>query len=96
MAVVTTRDPRLWTPRYRAIRAWVLIRDGGLCQIHGPKCSHYATEVDHVVPRVDGGDVFDPSNMRASCKACNGWRAAKRTNDRRRYRTSVPEYETRL
>jgi 5-methylcytosine-specific restriction endonuclease McrA len=93
---MTTRDPRLWTSGYRAIRRYVLVRDGGLCQIHGPRCTKYATQVDHVVPRADGGDVYDPANLRAACRACNSGRSAERTNAQRKYRTSVPRYETRM
>ena len=85
------------TPAYRRTRLFVLIRDEYVCQIRGPKCRGYATEVDHVVSRADGGAVFDPANMRASCRPCNGGRSADRTNTmRRRYRTAVPDYEVRL
>jgi 5-methylcytosine-specific restriction endonuclease McrA len=93
---MTTRDPRFGSPRWKATRLYVLHRDRWLCQIRGPKCNHFATEVDHVEARADGGDMFDPSNLRAACKSCNGWRAAKRTNAQRPYRMSVPRYETRL
>lgn len=59
------------TQAWRRLRRAVLDRDLGLCQIKGPRCTRYATEVDHIVPRVDGGAVFDPANLRAACKACN-------------------------
>ena len=68
-------DALLCTSAYRRLRLAVLDRDGWLCQIHGPRCTRYATVVDHVVSRVDGGAVFDPSNMRAACRACNADRA---------------------
>ena len=93
-----TSDP-LWTSTYRRIRRYVLERDRFTCQIRGPKCNGYATEVDHVVSRADGGDVFDPGNMRASCRPCNSGRSAVRTNAMRRarrYLTGVPDYEVRL
>ena len=94
---MTTADPRLWSGAYRQVRRWVLDRDRHLCQIHGPKCTRYATEVDHIIARADGGEVFDPRNMRAACRMCNGYLSAKRTNSRpRHYRTSVAPYEQRL
>ena len=78
----------------------VLERDGGVCQIDGPRCTEAATEVDHVIARADGGPLFDPRNLRAACKACNGYQSAKRTNERRKgsrfYRTGVTDYEVRL
>ena len=95
---MTTHDPRLATPAWRAVRRVVLDRDLGLCQIRGPHCSKWATCVDHIVDRADGGDMFDPANLRAACRSCNGWRSAQRTNVRRgwRYRTGVASYESRL
>jgi len=92
---MATRDPRLWGRAYRELRLWVLARDGYLCQIHGPRCSRYATQVDHVVARADGGDLFNPANLRAACRPCNARLAANRTNALR-YRTTRAVYETRL
>ena len=57
------------------IRQRVLERDGYICQVHGPKCQGTATEVDHIVPVVDGGAWFDEANLRASCGPCNRGRA---------------------
>jgi 5-methylcytosine-specific restriction protein A len=73
-------DPRLWSRAYRALCRYVLDRDNNRCQIGGPRCTIHATEVDHIVPRADGGALFDVTNMRAACKRCNGWRSAVRTN----------------
>ena len=89
-------DPWLETATWRRVRVFVLNRDGWKCKIGGPKCLGWANEVDHVISRADGGPMFDPRNLRAACKPCNGGRAAKRTNDKYRYRNSVPSYETRL
>jgi 5-methylcytosine-specific restriction protein A len=90
-------DPRLTTRAYRNLARWVLDRDRGACQIHGPRCTRIATEVDHIISRGDGGDVYDVRNLRAACRACNGWRSAQRTNAMRyRYRTSVPTFDRRL
>jgi 5-methylcytosine-specific restriction endonuclease McrA len=94
-----TLDPRLDTQAYKRVRRYVLLRDRFACQIRGPKCKGYATCVDHVISRADGGDVLDPANMRAACVPCNGGRAADRTNAMRRaarYRTGLPTYDVRL
>jgi 5-methylcytosine-specific restriction endonuclease McrA len=95
---MVTIDPRLNTQAWQRLRAWVLARDGGMCQIRGPKCKRYATDADHIVSRAEGGDMWDPRNLRASCKPCNGGRSAWRTNAMRggTYRTSVPPYDTRF
>jgi len=95
---MTTQDRRLWTRAYRNLRLWILERDGHRCQIRGPHCTGYATQVDHILERADGGALFDPANLRAACAWCNGWRSAQRTNALRRYRyrTTVPTYDTRM
>lgn len=66
-----------WTlipPRTRAeIRRRVFSRDGYICQVRGPDCTGKAEEVDHIVPQALGG-VHDDSNLRASCRVCNGQR----------------------
>jgi hypothetical protein len=61
--------------RWRVVRLVILERDGYVCQVRGPHCSVAATEVDHIVPVADGGLVFDPQNLRASCRNCNTGRA---------------------
>jgi 5-methylcytosine-specific restriction endonuclease McrA len=84
---------------YKALRRMVLERDRYVCQVRGPRCTKVATEADHVISRADGGAVFDPRNMRAACAACNGWRAAERTNALRRaarYRTGLAHYDVRM
>lgn len=62
---------------WRRVRRLVLVRDGGVCQIRGRPCTLVATEVDHVVSPVDGGDWFDPGNLRAACKPCNAERGGR-------------------
>jgi len=80
---VTTYDWRLHTRQYRRLRQYVLDRDANVCQVRGPRCTTYATEVDHIIARADGGEVTNPANMRAACRPCNAWLAARRTNTRR-------------
>jgi len=74
------------------VRLAVLDRDLWLCQIKGPGCTRYATCVDHIVSRADGGEN-DPANLRAACLACNSRDSADRTNRRRGTRF---EYHTRF
>jgi HNH endonuclease len=88
------RGDALRSMAWQRIRIYVLERDRYRCKIRGAHCKGDATEVDHIVPRADGGALFDPDNLRAACKPCNGGRGAERTN--RKYRTSVPTYETRF
>ena len=91
---MTTNDARLGSRAYKRIRLYVLDRDRHICQIRGPRCTYFATDVDHIVARADGGDVWNPANLRAACRHCNGWAAAQRTNRRRGYTTTVLDYET--
>lgn len=60
--------------RWRKVRAAVLERDGGRCQIRGPHCRGTATQVDHVIPRAAGGSPLDPRNLRSVCAKCHSER----------------------
>jgi 5-methylcytosine-specific restriction enzyme A len=95
---MATQDRRLTTGAYRALRLAVLDRDRWLCQIGGPRCTKAATEVDHIVARADGGPVWDTTNLRAACRACNSRGGAEMTNARRafRYRNTTADYVTRF
>ena len=70
---MTRRPSRNWpggsTRRYRAIREFVLRRDGWLCQLNHPRCTQEATTVHHLDSRADYGD--DPARMVAACVSCN-------------------------
>ena len=48
------------------MRLSILSRDKGICYLCGLK----ATQVDHVIPRVDGGPT-KPWNLKAICGPCN-------------------------
>jgi 5-methylcytosine-specific restriction endonuclease McrA len=90
-------DAELGSPAWKRLRLFVLARDGGRCRIRGPRCKEWATEVDHVVARADGGDTWNPDNLRAACRPCNSAGGAEVGNRRRwRYSTTEPEYETRF
>lgn len=75
------------------IRLAVLERDGWICQIKGKRCLVRATEADHIVPVVNGGSWFDPTNLRAACKPCNtgrvGHQYSRRWQAARTYITVV-------
>lgn len=85
---VKHRDRRYSGAAWRDARVIVLERDGYLCRIRSKGCTTQATEVDHIVSPKGGGAFYDPSNLRASCRACNaargirtrldqGWRLAR-------------------
>lgn len=65
----------------KTVREYVMRRDGRLCQIckrHGR--NEEAKEVDHIIARADGGDVFDVNNCQAICLPCH---YAKTAQERR-------------
>jgi 5-methylcytosine-specific restriction endonuclease McrA len=57
---------------WRRVVAYVLDRDGGVCQLRLTGCRLVATTADHVIPFRDRPDLeLDPGNLRASCGKCN-------------------------
>lgn len=71
---MSERD-RVYGRQWREVRALVLARDGGVCQL----CRAKADAVDHIVPWRQGGAWYDPENLRAVCTPCNT-RRARRAN----------------
>ena len=71
----TGHFPRDWTKR----RQTVMQRDEGRCQIKGPGCLYWATEVDHIVPRSvgDKATMHHLDNLRAVCRPCHLARGRK-------------------
>ena len=58
------------TRAWRTIRGRVLNRDNHTCTLAWPKCTHTATEVDHIISKADGGtDTLN--NLRAVCPNCH-------------------------
>lgn len=57
----------LGTKKWKDLRLRVLARDGRICYV----CSGEANQVDHIVPRVKGGDMWDMDNLAAICARCN-------------------------
>ena len=66
----------LRTQSWKRLRKTVLERDGYECQIRGYRCKGQATEVDHIVPHIAGGDE-QLTNLRAACKPCNSAAGAR-------------------
>ena len=57
----------LVTGEWKKLRLRILARDGYVCAY----CGQEANQVDHVVAIANGGDVYDPENLVASCRRCN-------------------------
>lgn len=90
-----TRD-ELTTYRWKQLRKRVLAEET-VCWLCGlpldfdaPPKSRWAPSVDHVVPRSQGGSVFDRSNLRAAHAGHNSARG-----DGTRTRPAVPSPQSR-
>lgn len=70
--------------QWRTLRLHILRRDGYRCMIQGQGCTQVADQVDHIVELANGGDKYDPRNLRAACAYCNQSRGAAFGNARRR------------
>ena len=53
--------------KWKKLRITILDRDGWQCAI----CNKPAHTVDHIIPRVKGGDMWAPDNLQSMCKSCN-------------------------
>jgi 5-methylcytosine-specific restriction endonuclease McrA len=80
----TTERGLGWT--YQKKRARILARDGYVCWLCGQPD---ADSVDHVVPRVHGGDDTD-ANLRAAHLRCNSSRGARNFIRRLQNRDLLP------
>ena len=71
-AVRGNRHERGYGAAWEKLRAEVLKRDEGLCQpcLFGQMRPTPATEVDHIVPKAQGG-TDDPSNLQSICTSCH-------------------------
>jgi 5-methylcytosine-specific restriction endonuclease McrA len=97
VAGVAAADVRYHSPQWQRLTRWIRDRDGNLCQVRGKGCTGGATATDHIVSLVEGGDFWDPINLRAVCKHCNSARAHRLARERSaRYRTSVATYASRF
>jgi 5-methylcytosine-specific restriction enzyme A len=90
---MATRDQRYHAVGWAPLRLHILDRDHWQCQIRERGCTHVATDADHIVAVADGGEFWDPSNLRAACKACNARLGAAVARRRRaRYATTDAVY----
>jgi 5-methylcytosine-specific restriction endonuclease McrA len=64
---MSTKHKVLGTQKWKNKRLEVLQRDGYECYV----CGGQAGQVDHIIPRVKGGNVFDDDNLAAICGRCN-------------------------
>ncbi|KKK54329.1 hypothetical protein LCGC14_3085840 [marine sediment metagenome] len=56
------------------IRAFIRLRDSGLCRY----CGERGSEVDHVVPQSKRGDAVSYDNLVWSCGPCNRFKGSER------------------
>jgi hypothetical protein len=65
-------DRRYNTQRWKRTRRMIIHRDGGICQVQGPRCTNVATTAHHILPSSQHPERFwDPTNLQASCAPCN-------------------------
>jgi 5-methylcytosine-specific restriction protein A len=67
------------TAKWKRLRRNVLRRDGGQCQVHGPRCADEAAEVHHVLPIARGGDEYDEDNCVSICRPCHAMLSGQET-----------------
>lgn len=60
-------ERQLHSGKWKKLRIKVLDRDGWLCAL----CGAVANTVDHIHPRVKGGDMWAMDNLQSLCKSCN-------------------------
>ena len=53
--------------KWQKLRIQILDRDGWQCAL----CNRPADTVDHIYPRVKGGDMWALDNLQSLCKSCN-------------------------
>ena len=95
---IDKRGDRIWSHRKKSsgyvsgtLRYDILKRAKFRCELCGISADQKALEVDHIVPRNDGGSD-DPSNLQALCYSCN---AMKRDRDDTDFRGIAESYDIR-
>jgi ATP adenylyltransferase len=95
---IEKRGDRIWSHRKKSsgyisgtLRYDILKRAKYRCELCGVSAEEKALEVDHIVPRNDGGSD-DPSNLQALCYSCN---AMKRDRDDTDFRGIAESYDIR-
>jgi HNH endonuclease len=85
-------DRRYSSSAWQRVRKAVLMRDGHVCQIQGPRCRGVATTVHHVVPSSERPDLFfADQNLVAACTRCNFGHGARVAADNSRRRVAQLE-----
>jgi 5-methylcytosine-specific restriction endonuclease McrA len=56
------------TRQWRKLRSHVLRRDGYVCRLRHPGCTHVADQVHHIAGKVMGDN---PALLVAACHSCN-------------------------
>jgi hypothetical protein len=78
---------KVYGRRFQTISKRVIERAGGLCEVKSPRCTTIASVTDHRIPWQQGGAKYAMHNLRASCKACNAFRATPQGKEWERSRT---------
>ena len=76
-----------------SVRYEVLKRAGGRCELCGIPHEERALEVDHIVPRKEGGPD-DLANFQALCWKCNANKGARDSTDFRQFRAQHQHRES--
>lgn len=66
---------------WAAVRAYILERDGHVCQAREDGCTGVATEVNHKVPQWQGGDDSD-ENLESLCPECHSRVTSRQAHER--------------
>lgn len=68
----------LGSGKWKKLRIQVLDRDGWVCAY----CNRPADTVDHIYPRVKGGDTWAMDNLQSLCKSCNSAKGGRFFNSK--------------
>lgn len=66
------QNPTTGNREWRKVRAWVIDRAKGRCEVRADGCTGHADHVHHVVLRAQGG-ADTPDNLLASCWRCHSF-----------------------
>ena len=70
-------DRAIGSGKWKKLRLQILDRDGRQCV-----CGQPADTVDHIIPRVKGGDMWASDNLQAMCKSCNSSKGSRFFNSK--------------
>jgi 5-methylcytosine-specific restriction endonuclease McrA len=70
-------DKAIGSSKWKKLRLQILDRDGRQCI-----CGQPADTVDHIIPRVKGGDMWASDNLQAMCKSCNSSKGSRFFNSK--------------